>query len=132
MRDLRRAAEANPDYPPLLFVYQGTPDDGPGFFDRDWPAARAVADPERQLYFAFGIERGTTRQLLNPSVIACGIRATMKGHIGGRPQGDSRLMPGLFLVTADTILWHHDYRHPGDHPDFATIPARIPAFAPAD
>jgi hypothetical protein len=117
----------HPPYPPILFVYQGTTDDGPTFFARDWPTARAVADPDRQLYRAFGIERGNSDQFINPGIIACGIRATLKGNFIGRPQGDPRLMPGLFLVTTDSILWQHDYRHPGDHPDFATLPA---LFAP--
>lgn len=138
MRDLRRAAETPPKttdqsppragdlggrpFPPILFVFQGTIEEGTGFFARDYPTARAIADPDRQLYAAFGIERGDSEQFFNPGIIACGIRATLKGNFNGRPQGDPRLMPGLFLVAADTILWHHDYRNPGDHPNFATLP----------
>ena len=131
MRDLRRAAETNPDYPPVLLVYQGTVEEGDAFFAKLWPAARAIANPDRDLYTTFGIERGNGEQLLSPGVIACGIRATLKGNFNGRPQGDSRLMPGLFLVAGDTIVWHHDYRHAGDHPDFAALPSHIAALTPA-
>ena len=109
----------------MLLVYQGTAEEGTDFFARFWPAARAIADPDFALYRAFGIERGGGAQLLSPGVIACGIRATLKGNFNGRPQGDPRQMPGLFLVAGTRILWHHDYRHAGDHPDFATIPARL-------
>lgn len=125
MRDLRRAAETTPNYPPVLLVYQGTVDEGAAFFAKFWPEARAIADPDFALYQAFGIERGGKEQFLTAGVIACGIRATLKGNFNGRPQGDTLLMPGLFLVSGDRILWHHDYRHAGDHPNFATIPARL-------
>jgi hypothetical protein len=126
VRDLRRAAEADSNYPPILFIYQATVEDGAAFFERDWPATRAIADPDRQLYEAFGIERGNSEHFANFGVIACGIRTTLKGNFNGRIQGDPRLMPGLFLA-ADTIRWHHDYRNPGDHPDFAALPK---LFAP--
>jgi hypothetical protein len=127
VRDLRRAAEADSNYPPILFVYQATVEQGTSFFERGWPAARAIADPDRQLYEAFGIERGNSEQFANIGVIACGIRATLKGNFNGRLQGDPRLMPGLFLVAYDAILWQHDYRNLGDHPDFAALPK---LFAP--
>lgn len=126
-RDLRRAAGGNPDYPPVLLVYQGTPEEGAAFFETVWPDVRAVADPDRRLYRAFGLRRGGGRQFLSPGVVACGIRATLKGNFVGPVQGDARQMPGLFLVAGRAILWTHDFRHAGDHPDFATLPAR---FAP--
>jgi hypothetical protein len=132
VRDLRRAAETKAGYPPILFIYQGTAEDGTPFFARLWPTARAIADPDHQLYHAFGIERGTSDQFMNPSIIACGIRATLKGNFNGRIQGDARLMPGLFLVANDTILWHHDYRNPGDHPNFATLPTLLATLTPAN
>jgi hypothetical protein len=30
-------------------------------------------------------------------------------------------MPGVFLVEDGRVVWQHDYRHAGDHPDFAAI-----------
>ena len=129
MRDLRRAAETNPHYPPVLIVYQGTAEDGAPFFAKLWPEIRAIADSERTLYAAFGVERANSGQLIGPGVIACGIRATLKGNFNGRTKGDPLQMPGLFLVANDTILWHHDYRHIGDNPDFATLPSLFPTPA---
>jgi hypothetical protein len=40
-------------------------------------------------------------------------------------------MPGLFLVSGDTILWKHDFRHAGDHPDFLKIADHLPTRAKA-
>jgi hypothetical protein len=122
---LREVAEANPAYLPLLFVHQGTVEDARTFFNGFWPAAHAIADPDRQLYHAFGIERGGLRELASPPVIACTVRARAHGNRGGKPVGDPRLMPGLFVVVGDRIVWQHDYRHIGDQPDFAALPALV-------
>ena len=32
------------------------------------------------------------------------------------------MMPGVFLVQGGRVLWSHQYRHAGDHPDLARIP----------
>ncbi len=104
-------------------MYQGTVVEGKAFFDRHWREARAVADAPQLLYAAFGIGQGGTRQMFGPAVWLAGVRATLKGHVGGRATGDPWTMPGLFLVLDDRILWRRDFRHAGDHPDFARIPA---------
>ena len=66
-------------------------------------------------------------QLLGPSVMACSLRAAAKGHFVGAPVGDVRQMPGLFYVKGDRVLWQHDFAHAGDHPDFESLPAQLPA-----
>lgn len=123
MKELRQVAEADASYPDILFVYQGSVEDGADFFNRLWPEARAASDPERELYAAFGLERGGIKELFGAEVVACGIRAARKGSFVGTPVGDTRMMPGAFLVQANQILWQHNYRHIADHPDFAKIPA---------
>jgi hypothetical protein len=30
-------------------------------------------------------------------------------------------MPGLFLVRGERVLWQHDFKHAGDHPDWARV-----------
>jgi len=35
------------------------------------------------------------------------------------------LMLGLFAIENERVIWHHDFRHAGDHPDFVTIPTLI-------
>ena len=125
--DLRAIAHQHADYPPLLFFYQGTPQEGAAFFRKLWPEARAVSDMEKHYYDAFGIQRGGIREMFGPEVWACGVRAAAKGHVIGWKTGDPWTMPGMFLVRGDQILWQHDFRHAGDHPDLAAIPAQTPA-----
>jgi len=121
VKDLRQVVDAVDDYPDILFFYQGNVGDGEEFFQRYWPEARAVSDRSRQYYAAFGLERAGLKQLFGPEVVACGLRAASNGTVGGKPVGDTRMMPGAFLVNEDQILWQHNYRHIGDHPDFAEI-----------
>ena len=122
---MRRVATSNPSYPAVLFFYQGSAAEGEAFFSRYWPGARAVADSSGRLYRAFGLGRGGIREMLGPGVWAAGLRAVLKGNLGGRPVGDVWTMPGLFLVRGEAILWEHRFRHAGDHPDFAKIFANL-------
>ena len=41
VRDLRRISEAMPGFPPVLFFFQGTVEEGQSFFAQHWPQARA-------------------------------------------------------------------------------------------
>jgi hypothetical protein len=135
VQDLRRSAEQDENYPAIVFVHQGTIEESAAFFGALWPGARAVADPEARLYALFGIERGTLGQMVSPGVVACGIRATAKGNFIGRTVGDPWLMPGLFVIQGGIeggrIVWQHHFRHAGDHPDFAAIPALLAGRAMA-
>ena len=68
--------------------------------------------------------------MLGPGSIACSLRAAAKGHVVGRPVGDVMQMPGLFYVKGTDVLWKHDFRHVGDHPDFAALPKLFATLGP--
>lgn len=121
MKELRKTVEAVPAYPPILFFYQGSVADGEAFFQRLWPEARAVSDTNKTLYSAFGLERAGLKQMFSPEVVACSLQAAKNGSYGGKPVGDTRMMPGAFLVRGPNIVWTHTYRHIADHPDFHAI-----------
>ena len=120
--DLRDLSDDLDEALPVLFVYQNTPEAGAEFFRSTWPEARAVADPERCLYEAFGVGRAGVGQALNPGVWACTLRAVSRGHLPGVPDSDPRTMPGLFIVGPEgAVAWSHDFAHAADHPDFRPI-----------
>lgn len=123
--DLRAASEGRPGYPRVLFFYQGSPTEGRAFLRRYWPGASAVADPERRFYAAFGLERGSLWRMMAPGVWAGHRRAAAKGHTMGERSGDIWMMPGVFLVEKDGILWQHDFRHAGERPDWEGVPALL-------
>lgn len=111
-------------YPRVVFVHQGDLDRAGEFFGKFWPGACAISDVERALFGEFGVGRGSAGQLCGPRVLACGMKALLKGHGVGRPVGDPFMMPGIFLISPEGhILARHHFEHAGDHPDF-------PSFAP--
>lgn len=125
VRLLKRIAGEDADYPPVTFVHQGSVEQGDDFFERFWPEASAIADPERRLFEAFALKRGSFRQVLGLGSLASGIRAAFRGNGVGKPVGDVRQMPGAFLIHEGRILWSHDFRHAGDHPDYRAVPERL-------
>ncbi len=120
--DLRAAAAKSDPFPRILFFFQGSPTEGRAFLRRYWPEARAVSDPERSFYAAFGLERGGVRKMFAPGVWAAQRRAKAKGLSNGRRTADIWMMPGIFVVQERRVVWAHEFQHAGDHPDFERIP----------
>lgn len=119
--ELRQVAANDPKFPEILIIAQGSVDQSRAFFAERWPEARAVADPRRRFYNAFGIGRGSLTQLASPGVLMAGARAIAKGNIQGQTIGDAAQMPGLILVQDNCIVWQHRFRHAGDHPDWSQV-----------
>jgi hypothetical protein len=125
--DLRSAAENDPDFPRVLFFFQGSATEGRAFLRRYWPEARAVADPDMKLYDLFGIRRASLLEALGPSVLAARSRARKKGFENGPRSGDIWRMPGCFVVRGERVIWEHQPAHAADHPDFGRLPTLIRA-----
>ena len=92
----------------------GTPEEGERFFEERWPEARAVSDPEKTLFDAFGLERGSLGQLIGPRTWLAGFKA--RRHGVGLPKGDPRVLAGSFLVRGAEVL----------ESDLATNSASVP------
>ena len=118
--DLRQLSENQQGFPSVLFVSQAGTTEARAFVRRYWPEARVVADPEAVLYAAFGVGRSILKSFA-PGVFAARRRATAKGHESGSIDGDAFRMPGAFLVRQSEILWHHDFKHAAEQPDFARV-----------
>jgi hypothetical protein len=126
MRDIRWTLGKHVDFPTPLFVGLGDEDETRDFLKPVWPEARVICDPDRKLYDAFELGRGSAMQMFGPSVWACHIRASFKGNFFGKFVGDPWIMPGLFVVDrSHAIRFTHTFRHQGDHPDWAKIPGKL-------
>lgn len=134
IKDVRIAAETADaseggarHYPRIVFIHQASPKSGERFFGRYWPGAPAISDPQRTLYDAVGLGRGSLLQLLGPRVWLAGLRALLKRHTPGlRRDGDPWTMPGLLLVDpADEgpaqVRWSHQFSHAADSPSFDAL-----------
>ena len=123
VKRLRAARAADPSFPRVLLVHQGTIEDGERFFTKHGAEAAAIADSTGSLYDAFEIERARWSQLFGLGVLLRGAKAALGGHGVGKPVGDVRRMPGAFLVDADLVVWAQDPAHVGDHPNLAAVHA---------
>ncbi len=122
---LRQENGANPEYPRILFFHLGSPKEGNQFLEAEWAEARAVSDPEAGFYDAFSFGRGRIGQIIGFAALRSGFQAWRKGHRLGKPVGDTRRMSGVVAIRDRQLIWRHEYRHGGDHPDFANIPAEL-------
>ena len=87
-----------------------------------------VSDPERTLYRALGLRRGTFAQLLGWRVLARGFQAGILAKHGLGPiVGDSTQMPGVFLIREGRILAAHRHKNSADRPDYAAVCQLPPA-----
>ena len=111
---MRRAREADPTFPAVAFVHPATQADGEGFFPGRWPTVPALADPDKALFGAFGLDRGSLLQLAGPKVWLAGLRAAASGHGVGLPKGDPLVLAGAFLVVGGRVTWEHRSAHTGD------------------
>lgn len=88
-----------------------------------WPEARAISDPDGQLYRKLGVSKAGLREILGPGVWLKALRAIRKGYSPKRPVGNPWLLPAVFLTRGHQILKQWHARHIGDHPDFRGISA---------
>ncbi len=86
-----------------------------------------ISDPERTLYRAFELRRGSFLQLFGPRVIVRGLAAAIRGGHGvGRVQGDPFQMPGAFLVQNGRIVSAFRHAAASDRPEYESIACALP------
>jgi peroxiredoxin len=80
-----------------------------------------ISDPEKQLYNAFELQRGSLWQLFGPAIWWRGAQAFFGGHGAGAIEGDSFQMPGTFVVHRSQILKAFRHVSQADRPDYANM-----------
>ena len=81
-----------------------------------------VSDPERSLYRAFGLRRGSLLDLFGPRVWWRGFEAGILGRHGiGKLAGDGFQMPGVFLVYHGEILRSYRHESASDRPKYLAL-----------
>ncbi|MEJ5170083.1 MAG: peroxiredoxin-like family protein [Fimbriimonadales bacterium] len=122
----RLAAEAPHDR--IYLVAMADAETGRQFL-RGHPTPHAmICDPERHLFQAFGLERGTLGQLLGPKVWARGAKAFAAGYRQGRPLGDPAQLPGSFVLDQNArIVWSHLAKHAADTTEPSVLSAMLRA-----
>ncbi len=122
MEVLQERAE-EPGFPEVLLVHLGSADEADAFFSKRWPEARAVSDPNQDLYRFFGLRNGSLSQLFAPRVLYAGWQALRRGHGVGKPVGNPMRMSGWFLVQDQEVTWSHRHEHAGVAPRWGELEA---------
>jgi peroxiredoxin len=108
----------------LAFVHLGTEEKANSFFTSyGLEDAPRFADPDGQLYEAFGLVRAELRQYLNQESILRMLVAWLHGHFVGLPAGDIQRMPGAFLVKDGEIRKAFRHKLVSDRPDYLALAA---------
>ena len=81
-----------------------------------------LGDPERELYRAVGLGRGGVKELYSPKVGIRALSAARKGAVVGKPEGDTRQMPGTFVVGRDgRVVYAHYNADQSDNPKMKDV-----------
>ena len=80
-----------------------------------------IADPQRELYRAFGLKKGGIRELLGLRVWWLGLISIFKGCGVGHLAGDGRQMPGAFLFHHGRIIASQLAKSAADLPDLSRL-----------
>ena len=81
-----------------------------------------ISDPERALYRAFGLPRGSFGDLFGPRVWLRGFQAGVLGRHGvGALTGDGFQMPGVFLLFHGEIVRSYRHQSASDRPDYLSL-----------
>jgi thiol-disulfide isomerase/thioredoxin len=104
-----------PRFPDVIFVHMEDLDEGEAFFAENYPGARHISDPNKELYDLFGIKRGGTKELLNPRMIGRTIQRMFKGYSNTvKPTADASMLSGMFLFRSGNPIWAHRATFAGD------------------
>jgi hypothetical protein len=90
------------------------------------PGLLCLADPKRDAYRAYGLGLVGAAEVFASSVMVAGVQAVLAGHTQGIPMGETRQMPGLFVIAAGgRVLLAHYSRTVADHGDHKDILAAL-------
>jgi len=103
-----------------IFQYRGQPTKN--FCRRPGVPFTCLGDPERDLYHAVGLERGTMREYIGPQLAKGFVRAARHGAFAGVPKGDVAQRPGTFVIGRDgKVAFAHYNKDSSDNPDTAEL-----------
>ncbi|MCS6905565.1 MAG: hypothetical protein RML72_11885 [Bacteroidia bacterium] len=114
--ELKAIKEQYQFFPEVVFIYGGTPEEGALFFERHWRVAKAIADPNKYLFYKFEVKKATYKAYLNPHLFRAYIKLVWKYSEWKKKGTSLPYLTTLFLLRKDEILWRYTYNHLADIP----------------
>jgi len=76
-----------------------------------------LSDPERDIYRAYGLSRGSLSQLLSPGTVLAYVKLLARGRLYHFRRSDLRQLGGDFVIGADGVVqYQHRSAAPHDRP----------------
>jgi len=88
----------------IALIGCGTGDEARAFRDELGLTNDVYNDPDRIAYGAYGLGQAGMSAVLNPRVLAGGIRAASKGYLPRKSSGHPLQLQGQFLIARDGIV----------------------------
>jgi peroxiredoxin len=90
----------------VILVGQGTPQDAASFLSRKRAPFPCLIDPDRSLYRAYGLARGSFGDVFGPDAVFSSVRQSLhRETIHGTLHGGNLMqMPGTFIVDRHGVL----------------------------
>lgn len=110
-----------PKFPKIIFVHQGTPEEGDDFFSKHFPNASHISDPKLGLYSLFKINRLEGVSWFHPKMILKGIKILSGGYSNNLIGQDVKILSGTFLFNKGKLIWQHRAKYAGDDPQWSKL-----------
>jgi len=121
LRGLEALRDESARHGARLVIVHMLKDGGETRYTGEHEGVASIADPERELYHAFGLRRGGCLELFGPKVWIRGLAALFHGCGAGPPAGDGLQMPGAFLFRDNRIVASQPARSASDLPDIRAL-----------
>ena len=109
----------------IVFVHMADTKTAEEYFTRfNLPNIRFINDPEKHFYRAFGLVRGSYRQLFGLQTWIKGYQISKAEGVqqeNGQHLGDSFQMPGVFLIRNAEVVESFIHQNASDRPDYGKL-----------
>ncbi|MEA2308737.1 MAG: hypothetical protein QOI65_1023 [Thermoleophilaceae bacterium] len=116
----------------LAAIGQGTPKHAQHFIDEyGLDGMQVLVDPDRKTYEAAGAKIATGAELMDPRVVARGLKvAATERLVQGKTQGHAAQLGGVLVVAPDgRVVWAHMANDASDNPPNAEVLKAVRAVA---
>lgn len=103
----------------LAAVVQSTPKRAAEYAGKQGLGYSLVPDREKVLYNKFDVKKGGLKEFTAPAAFIATVRATLKGHMHGKFEGDELQVPASFLLSGDGKVIYAHYGK--DVSDFGSV-----------
>lgn len=119
--NLKKLNEEDPNFPPIIFVHQGTIEQGNAFFEEFWKNQIHISNPDLSLFHFFKIRIGKVKDVIGIRTFIKGFISLLKNGLKIRQTkkiGDGRMLSGTFLFQKGKLIWAHRAKYAGDEPNW--------------